>query len=50
MKTDITINKEWESSISYYGERIVQKIYQYEKRRKANQEIVVYLIRNQNES
>ena len=33
---DFTINTAWESNVSYNGKRIVQKIYRYEKRRKAD--------------
>ena len=39
---DLTINTAWGSNVSYNGERIIQKLYRYEKRRKADQEVIVH--------
>ena len=41
-KTDFTISAKWKSNVTYNGERTVQKIYQFEKRRKADQKMVIY--------
>ena len=41
-KTDFTISAKWKSNVTYNGERTEQKIYQFEKRRKADQKMVIY--------
>ena len=39
---DSTINNAWGSNVSYNGEKIVQKVYRYQKKRKVDQEMIVY--------